>query len=161
MKLKAFVLYILLMLLLSACAKQPYLKEHTALILFKTENFKYADLGFIYENKEEVKVEIYASGQALMTLSIGENAVCMSALQCMSKAQFNKEVLSATYPQEIISDIFRGKAIFSGLNIRKNGNGFTQNIIKQDKYHIEYSVLNKHIIFRDKMNDILIKVTRQ
>jgi len=150
-----------ILLLLQACASRPYLKENSALIVFKTPTFRYADMGFIYENNNEIKAEIYASGQALMTINIGKESVCMSLLECMSRENFNKNVLSSLYPNEILDNIFRGKAIFKKKNLQKNRNGFTQIIVKQNKYNIHYSVLNNEITFRDTINSILIKIKKQ
>jgi len=96
-----------------------------------------------------------------MSLTISETSVCMSLLECMSKESFNKEVLSSMYPREILNDIFRGKPIFAGKNLKKSRNGFTQTIVNKNKYAIHYSVLNNEIIFRDTINTILIKVKKQ
>jgi hypothetical protein len=85
----------------------------------------------------------------------------MSLFECMGKKRFNQEVLSAFYPDEILDDIFRGKAIFNGVGVTKNSNGFTQKIIKENKYNIDYSVLKNEIIFRDTINTILIKIKKQ
>jgi hypothetical protein len=161
MKIEKKLLLIGALLLFQACGTKPYLKENSALIVFKTPTFKYADMGFIYENKNEVKAEIYSSGQALMSLTIANTSVCMSLLECMSQNSFNKSVLSSYYPDEILNNIFRGKAIFKKTNLQKKGNGFTQNIVKQNKYNIHYSVLNNEIIFRDTINSILIKIKKQ
>jgi len=78
----------------------------------------------------------------------------------MSKQSFNTEVLSAFYPDDILEHIFRGQEVFGGVDLTKTRNGFTQEIVKKGKYNIHYSVLNKQILFRDTMNDILIKVKR-
>ena len=129
--------------------------------MFKTPTFKYADMGFIYENDEEIKIEIYGSGQPLTSLEISETSVCMSLLECMGKSAFNKEVLSGMYPEDILENIFRGKALFNGLGLERKGDGFTQKIIKKDKYNIEFNVLNNQIIFHDTINTILIKVKKQ
>jgi hypothetical protein len=149
------------LLLLEACGTVSYLKENSALIIFKTPTFKYADMGFIYENRDEVKAEIYGSGQALMSLKITKSSVCMSLLECMSKKSFNKIVMSSNYPNEILDNIFRGKPIFRAHNLNKNRNGFTQTIVNQNKYNIHYSVLNNEIIFRDTINTIFIKIKKQ
>ena len=147
--------------LFTACGTSTYKSENTALIVFKTTTFKYADMGFLYENSAEVKAEIYGSGQALMTLTISQKSVCMSLFACMSKSAFNQQVLSAYYPDTILDNIFRGKPIFKDKNLQKNRNGFTQKIVNQNKYNIEYSVLNNDIVFRDTINDILIKIKKQ
>jgi len=139
-------------LFFSACGTQPYLKENSVFILFKTPLFKYADMGFLYENSSEVKVEIYGSGQALMSLKISSDLVCMNRFECMSKQSFNRQILCDAYPKNILDSIFRGKVVFNGRNIVKNRNGFTQKIIKKNKYNIEYSVLNREIIFSDTIN---------
>ena len=161
MNFKRTVLLLIISFLLSSCASKEYIKQNAAFIMFKTPTFKYADMGFIYENEKEVKVEIYGSGQALMSLEISETSVCMSLLECMGKSAFNKEVLSGMYPEDILENIFRGKPLFNGLGLEKKGDGFTQRIIKKDKYNIEYNVLNNQIIFRDTINTILIKVKKQ
>ena len=160
MQFKKIVFIVLIGLLLNACATKAYEKQESVFIVFKTPTFKHADLGFIYENEEELKVEIYSSGQAALSLEISQSSVCMSALECMSKTSFNQSVLSAYYPETILDNIFKGKKIFEGSNLAKMRNGFTQNISKHNKYNIKYSVLNKQIVFRDTINDILIKVKR-
>ncbi len=146
---------------LSACTPKEYVKQNSAYIMFKTPTFKYADMGFIYENEEEIKVEIYGSGQALMSLEISETSVCMSLLECMGKSAFNKEVLSGMYPENILENIFRGRPLFNGTGLEKKGTGFTQKIVKKDKYNIDYSVLNNEVIFHDTINAIDIKVKKQ
>ena len=157
---KKSVFFFVLMLLFNACVSKEYTKQESIFIIFKTPTFKHADLGFMYENSEEMKVEIYANGQAVMALEIGKENICMSLLECMDKKSFNRQVLNQQYPVDILSHIFRGKEIFSGQNLIKTRNGFTQILMKKGEYNINYSVLNKQIIFRDTINDILIKVKR-
>jgi len=161
MNFKRTVLLLIMGFLLSACASKEYVKQNSAFIMFKTPTFKYADMGFIYENEEEIKIEIYGSGQALMSLEISETSVCMSLLECMGKSAFNKEVLSGMYPEDILENIFRGKPLFNGVGLEKKGTEFTQKIVKKDKYNIDYSVLKNEIIFRDTINTIDIKVKKQ
>ena len=97
----------------------------------------------------------------MVSLSITESSVCMSLLECMSKKRFNTEVLSSSYPDTLLENIFRGRAIFSGMGLDKRGEGFTQKIVKKEKYNIEYTVLNQQIVFRDTINSILIQVKKQ
>jgi len=161
LKIRTIFVAFIALFFLGACAQKQYSKQNSALIVFKTPTFKYADMGFVYENSDEVKVEIYGSGQALMNLVISEEKVCMSLLACMSKEKFNQKVLNTSYPEDILEEIFRGKPIFDGKRLEKNRNGFTQKIVNSNKYNIDYSVLNKQIIFRDTMNAILIKIKKQ
>jgi len=147
--------------LLNACASKEYVQQNSAYIMFKTPTFKYADMGFIYENEKEIKIEVYGSGQPLMSLEISETSVCMSLLECMNKSTFNKKVLSSMYPEDVLENILRGRPLFHGAGLEKKGTGFTQKIVKKDKYNIDYSVLNRQIIFRDTINSILIQVKKQ
>jgi len=155
------IVFLMFIFIVSACTSNTYVKQNSALIVFKTPTFKYADMGFIYENSDEVKAEIYGSGQVLMNLEISKNNVCMSLFECMGKKSFNQQVLSSLYPDSILDNIFRGKVIFNGLELEKNSNGFTQKIRKSNKYNIHYSVLKNEIIFRDTINTILIKIKKQ
>ncbi len=157
---KKSLILLLLTMLLSACATKEYENQESIYIVFKTPTFKHADLGFMYKNKEEMKIEIYGNGQAVMALEVSNENICLSLLECMDKKSFNKSVLSADYPEDILNNIFRGKEIFSGEKRVSTRNGFTQSLAKEDKYDINYSVLNKQILFRDKINNILIKIKR-
>jgi len=161
MNFKRTVSIFIMGLLLNACAPKEYVQQNAAYIIFKTPTFKYADMGFIYENEEEIKLEIYGSGQPLMSLEISETSVCMSLLECMSKNAFNKKVLSGMYPEDLLENILRGRPLFNSMGLEKKGAGFTQKIVKKGKYNINYSVLNQQIIFRDTINSILIQVKKQ
>ena len=161
MNIKMTILFFLASLFFFACGKQAYIEENSAVIVFKTPTFKYADMGFIYENKDEIKVEIYGSGQALMSLKISENLICMTALKCMPKEYFNAKILSEDYPKNILDNVFRGKEIFDGKGLTKKSNGFTQKISKNSKVDIRYSVLNNEIIFQDTINKILLKILKR
>ena len=161
MKKIGFFWMFLLLIGISGCAQHSYIKQDSALIVFKTPTFKYADMGFIYEGKEEIKVEIYSSGQVLTSLNLSHGQVCMSTLQCMSEAKFNAEVLSKHYPDSLLRNVFGGQAIFDKQGYTLSRNGFTQKLFKSGKYDIEYTVLNREIVFRDTINEILIKVKQQ
>ncbi len=155
------VALILVTLGLSSCVQtQPY-KTKSALIVWKTPSFRYADMGFISDNSNSMKVEIYGAGAALMQLKISGDMICMSRFECMSKKNFNQKYLSVYYSDDMLENIFRSKPIFTGAGLTEKRNGFTQKIEKSQMYKIEYSVLNKQTIFRDTINKILIKVRAQ
>jgi len=151
---------ILLVLMLVSCTSKEYDKQESVFIVFKTPTFKYADLGFMYLNSDEIKIEVYGSGQALMTLEVTKSHVCLSLLECMNNDSFNAHVLSQWYPREILKNIFRARPIFKGRGLVKNRNGFTQKIEDDSKYNIHYAVFNKDIVFHDKINKIVIKMKR-
>jgi hypothetical protein len=149
------------LLIIWGCGAVAYTEQHSAYIMIKTPSFRYADMGFIYKNREEVKVEIYGNGQPLMQLRLKKASICMQHFGCFSKKAFNAQVLSKDYPEDIMEKIFRGKPLFHGQHMLQKRNGFTQTIHKDDKYQIEYRVFNQQIFFRDTINKIFIKVVKQ
>ena len=155
------VLLLSLFLTLLGCSQKPYLTQQSAFILLKTPTFKYADMGFIYENKERLKVEIYANANPVMGLNIGRDTICMSQFECMSKEAFNQSVLSGFYPKDTLDSIFRGASIFEAQGLEKKGNGFTQSLFKKSKYQIAYSVSRHQITFHDTINAIKIVIKKQ
>ncbi|MFT7879291.1 MAG: hypothetical protein ABXS91_02760 [Sulfurimonas sp.] len=161
MKKYRFFWLFLTLLWIEGCVQSVYTKQNTALIVFKTPTFRYADMGFIYQGEEALKVEIYSSGRALTSLEISHGEICMSTFQCMSAAKFNAQILSRHYPDTLLRNVFGGKQVFDKEGTVLSRNGFTQKLFKSGKYDIEYSVLNRQIIFRDTINDILIKVKQQ
>lgn len=153
-----------ILLILTGCTGKNLIKEQnqdSAFIVLKTPKMKYADMGFIYKSDSFVKVEIYSMGQPIMSLDINGINVCMSTFKCMEKKDFNAKMLSANYPDTLLENIFKSKPIFNEKNLEKNSNGFIQKIIKDGEYDINYSVDNNKTKFKDKKNNILIKVKRE
>ena len=105
MALKNIIRALTITFLFSACSSKEYRTQNAAFIVFKTPTFKYADMGFVYENDDGLKTEIYGSGQALMSLEISKRSVCLSLLQCMDRGTFNAKVLSAFYPEDTLENI--------------------------------------------------------
>lgn len=161
MKIKLFLSISLLLFGVVGCTKPEYRTQKSAFIVMKTPSWRYADMGFIYENEKELKVEIYSLGKALMSLEINGENICLSRFECMDKKSFNTKVLSTYYPDTLLEDIFHGKTIFEKQGWAAARNGFTQNIFQQGQYDIKYTVFNQRIYFRDKMNGILIKIKKQ
>jgi len=151
---------LLAFLFIYGCNDTPYLKENSAFIVFKTPTFRYADMGFIYHSPQRTKLQIYASGQSVMSLKITQESVCMSALECMSKESFNKQVLSEAYPKDILEDILNAKPIFAKKDIKYTQQGFTQELKEQNSYDIKYKVSKNKIEFKDKINHINIKIIK-
>lgn len=156
-----YIIYLtMFLLLLTGCAPKQFHTQNSAFILFKTPTVKYADMGFIYENNRSVKVEIYSSGNAGSSIEVKEDRICLSLLECMGSAAFNREVLSSYYPEDTLRQLFRGKPIFGKEGYEENSNGFTQTLSDAGKYDIHYSVLKNETKFVDKMNAITIKLKR-
>ncbi len=78
--------------------------------------------------------------------------ICMDG-NCLDKKSFNKKFLSNYYPKNILENILKSKPIFNSRNIKKMKNGFYQKINK-----IFYRVLSDSVVFRDRRNNIFIKI---
>ena len=158
MKMRLYGIALGMLIGLQGCAQKQVKKEKSALIVWKSPQFRYADMGFIADEGNRLKVEIYGSGSALMRLKIDQDSICMSQLRCMPKAQFNKKALSSHYPATLLESVFRGEPVFDGRNLARRGSGFTQRITSPDHYDIFYEVDKNQITFRDKYNHLLIKI---
>ncbi|SFV68911.1 Putative lipoprotein [hydrothermal vent metagenome] len=159
-KIQTFLTLFSLFFLLGGCVNKTYSQQERIFLVFKTSSIKYADLGFMYEGEEDLKIEMYSNGQALKALKISQTSICLSLFECLDKKTFNQKVLSEYYPHDILSHILRGDKIFSSQNLLNEKNGFSQKISNIGKYEIDYRVLDNKIIFRDTLNAITIKVKR-
>jgi len=155
------LLFFFLVVSFSGCRQPQFQSEESVYIIWKTPSFRYADQGFIYRSPEQMRIEIYGSGQPLMRLEIKKDQICSSFLQCTRKKRFNEIMLNQWYPESLLEDIFRGRMIFGGDGVVKKRNGFTQTIFNGTKYQIHYSVLNNTVTFHDTINKIQIKVIKQ
>lgn len=156
-----FVWILPVLLWIQGCVQGSYERQTSALIVFKTPTFRYADMGFVYQNNDMLKVEIYSSGKPVMSLKVFKDQVCMSTLECMSAERFNAQLLSHYYPKTLLKDIFAGNTIFEKEGYVQSSNGFTQKVFQSGKYDIEYTVLKRETSFRDTINNILIKIKKQ
>jgi len=152
-----------ILLVLGGCTGKNLVKksnQESAFIVLKTPTMRYADMGFIYKGDSFVKVEVYSMGQPIMSLDINGMNVCMSTFKCMEKKDFNSKMLVSSYPDTLLENIFQSKPIFNGKNLKRDNQGFTQDI-KTDEYDIHYWVKPNETKFKDSKNQILIKIKRE
>jgi len=146
---------------LSGCVSKALIEkdnQESAFIKILTPKIRYADMGFIYRGDSFLKVEIYAMGQPIVKFDINEVNICMSTLECMEKGEFNRDMLVKSYPPTLLENIFRGKPIFDGKNLKGDGDSFVQNITDSRDYNIIYEVTDGNRKFYDKINKIKIEV---
>lgn len=148
-------LLIAITLLFSACSIKNY--EHTAskLIVIKTPNLKYSDLGYIRNSDKAVQVEIFSAGMSVEKISV--NTLICTLENCMSKSGFNEYYLHASYPDDTLQNILLGSEVFAGQNRVKTADGFEQKIENSD-VSISYKVTSSSISFKDTKNNILFKI---
>ena len=100
-----FTQYIVLILILTSCSlKQPQVSQSVT-VLLKTPTMKFYDKGFISKYEEYTQLQIFNAGTLVLDLSIYEDKVCKSMLQCISLKEFNKENLHYSYEDTFIKKL--------------------------------------------------------
>ncbi|MDA7817098.1 hypothetical protein N9A28_02790 [Sulfurimonas sp.] len=149
--------YILLvfLVLFSGCSLKDYDKTQTKVIIIKSPQIKFSDLGYLRNSEDRVELELFIAGKSIQKISIN-HLVCVSD-GCMSKSGFNEEYLNSSYPDELLQNILLSKEIFNGENVVKTDNGFEQNIKNLD-VDISYKVSLHVTSFKDRKNKIIFKI---
>ena len=149
--------YILLIFILifSACSTKNYEITKTKLIIIKSPQIKFSDLGYLRNTEDSVELELFMAGKRIQKISIN-HLICVNE-GCMSKSGFNEEYLNENYPDNILQNILLAKPIYDGRNLEKTNNGFTQRI---SSLHVEiiYKVTQNQVFFKDKKNRIIFKI---
>lgn len=137
---KYFLGIVFITLFFGGCATKQPIQIKSVMVTIKTPFMKYNDLGFIkhYDNYNEL--EIYSFGNALLYLKVYKDKVCTSDFKCKTSQSFINEYFNSSYPADFFYNI---------LNKSKNLNiqGITYSYNTEDG-----------IYFRDKQNDILIRI---
>lgn len=156
------IVTLVLGLLLCACSvsKEAFKSSKAVFVSLNSPQIKFADAGFLYQNKTNTKLEIYKLAQPFFTLDIKQSKVCVNKY-CTSKANFNQKFFQNAHYDEFISDIISGKALYRGLNFEKKPCGFEQNLVsKSGKFNITYKVCNGEISFEDSIKKINFSLKR-
>ncbi|SFP79194.1 hypothetical protein [Hydrogenimonas thermophila] len=153
------IIFLSLFFLFSGCSKNYYEVPKASLIVIKSPKLKYADMGFIYRGKRQVKAQVYSSGKAVFTLTIGKR-ICIDS-KCMSEEQFYRSYLNVKYPKGTLANIFLKKPIFNNEDLHKERGKWKQQIFDEDKFDIIYTFDSTSARFKDKTNHILIKIVEK
>lgn len=161
MKLRFYILSLVLGLLLCACAsKASFTGSKAVFVVLNSPQIKFAEAGFLYQKEANTKIEIYKLAQPFFVLDIQKNKICVNKY-CTSKAKFNEQFFQNAHYDEIVSDIINAKALYRGLNFKAQECGFEQNLTsKSDKFAIIYKVCNDEIAFEDSKNKINFSLKR-
>ena len=149
------LLLLIIALFLSACSIKNYEKTDAKIIIIKSPQLKFADLGFIRNSGDAVGVELFTAGKSVKRIELN-HLICVDE-GCMSKSTFNREYLNQYYPDGLLQNIILGHTIYHLKNRVKIRNGFEQKIVDKN-VNIIYRVTDKIIYFKDKKNSILIKI---
>jgi len=146
---------IVLMLLFNACSIKNYEQTESKIIIIKSPQLRFADLGYIRNSDSSIELELFVAGKSVKKISIN-HLICVDS-GCMSKSAFNEAYLNAAYPNDLLQNIILGRKIYAGENSVKTADGFEQIIQTQD-VDIKYSVTTNLISFKDKKNRIIFKI---
>jgi len=146
---------IILALLFTGCSIKEYKQTKAKVIIIKTKQLKFADVGYIKNSSDAVFLELFVAGRPVKKIEIN-HLICVDKW-CNTKSAFNNSYLNAAYPDDILQHIILGKAIFNSLNKSTNSSGFIQKIKNKDM-DITYIVTNKEIYFKDRQNHIIFKI---
>ena len=139
------------------CSTKIYTLNESSLIVIKTPKLRYADLGYIRRNTDNVRADLYVAGQLAQSIEIS-TLICVDD-GCMTKSQFNESYLHPAYPDDLLLNVLLARPIFKKTSLEKTEDGFIQNL-KSDEYNIIYKVQYGKIYFKDKQNNFLIKVSK-
>ncbi len=144
------------LIFLGGCAKQ-YTKNESRLIIIKSKQLKYADLGYLRSNADEVRADLFIAGKLVESLQVS-TLVCVNE-GCLTKSTFNERYLHPSYPDDLILNVLLGRPIFEKASFQKTQEGFIQTL-KSDEYNIVYKIENGNIFFKDRQNRLMIKISK-
>jgi hypothetical protein len=149
--------YILLIftLFFSACSIKNYEQSSPKIIMIKSPQIKFSDLGYIRNSGDAIELELFVAGKVVEKISIN-HLICVSD-GCMSKSGFNKDYLHPSYPENTLQNILLGKEIYDGENKLITKDGFEQTI-ENENVKIIYKVNSKESYFKDSKNKIIFKI---
>ena len=149
--------YILItfIILFTACSTKNYEITKTKIVIIKSPQIKFSDLGYLRNTDKDIELELFMAGKSIQKISIN-HLICVSE-GCMSKSGFNKDYLNENYPDSILQNILLAKPIYDGKNLEKTQEGFIQHI---NSLHVEivYKVTQNQVFFKDKKNHIIFKI---
>lgn len=148
-------LILILPLLFSACSVKQ-LEKNSKMLLFKTKQFRFADIAYVGVSDDRVVIDLYVVGKAFKKITI-DGMICIEGEGCMRKSSFNEEYLSSAYPDDLLKNVFLAKPIFNGKNLLKSDLGFVQ-VIQASGVDIVYKIESDQIYFKDRKNKIIIKI---
>jgi len=153
---KFFILWVSLFLF-SGCAPKIYEKNESCFILIKSSLLKYADLGYIRKNEDEVRVDLFVLGNLVQSIEIS-TLICVNE-GCLTKSKFNEEYLSASYPNDLLLHVLLARPIFDKASLEVTKTGFRQ-VLNTPEYNIVYEVKEGNISFKDTKNKLKIKISK-
>ena len=153
---KSFFLTVLTVFFLGGCAAKHYAVDQAKIIVMRSPQLRFADLGYIKHNKNAIELQLFEAGTLVKTITI-DDLICVDD-RCLTKGLFNARYLSGHYPSSILKNVILGRPIYDSKDLQETKGGFVQKI-DDGSVDIVYSVQDGHIRFEDRQNAILMKIS--
>ncbi len=144
------------LLLFGGCAVKEYTRSEPKLITLKTWKLKFNDVGFLRDSGSALQLELFSAGQPVERFEI-DGEICIRE-GCMRKKAFNEEYLSSAYPDTLLQNVLLARPIFGGSGFTRRAEGFEQHLKAMALYDITYRVTQDGVYFKDRVNNVLIKI---
>ena len=152
---KYFLVIFIVFLFIGCSIKTPYITSKSYHVVIKNSKIAVSDTGFLKQDEDRLNLQLFSAATPILDLLIKED-VCLNMF-CMRKRKFNYEFFGNKHYEGFIKELFTLQPIYKQKNIQKNDNGFEQNI-RNNFYDITYRVMGNDLYFKDRKNNILIKL---
>lgn len=154
---KVLIVSLVIMFNFSGCSTHTFSISEPKIITLKTPKIKYSDMGYVRYDGDAVQVELFTAGVSVEKITLDEKGVCVS-IGCMSEVKFTQEYLNPHYPSDTLRRILQNVDIFAGLGKSEACNGVQYQYILNDEIDVMYRRKNGEILFKDRLNGVMIKI---
>ena len=112
---KYYFLFFIVFLNFFGCSyKNKVISSKSALIVFKTKQFRFADYGFITKYDNHINLKIFEAGVVVLNLDIYKDKICQneSYLKCQSAKEFNAKNLSTDYKDDFLYNLLNKDRVY-------------------------------------------------
>jgi len=106
--------YFLLTTFIGCSYKNKVISSRSALIVFKTKQFRFADYGFITKYNNHINLKIFEAGVVVLNLDIYKDKICQneSYLKCQSAKEFNANNLSTNFKDDFLYNLLNQDRVY-------------------------------------------------
>lgn len=155
MWIKILLFFLIFSFFVVGCTPKKPLLSKSFLVVLKTKELRFADTAFVNIWEKEAEISAYVVGKNALEIHFGGN-VCVDGI-CMDKKEFNSRFLHYTYYNNLFLDVLKKKRLSLDGDFADTDDGFVQKA-ENKNFNIIYQVSKKEVFFRDRKNNIIIKL---
>ena len=145
---KYFLSFILAFMLCACATKPSFSHSKSVFVSLITDQIKLSEAGFLYQDNDNLRLEVYKLAQPLFVLELKGTRLCLNK-GCLKEEEFNKRFFKNAHYKGFLRQILTKKALYDGLNLIQTSCGFEQNITNK-AYELSYEICEDKIFFEDK-----------